>query len=299
MGYECIGEEILTHSLFGDIENTETHKKYFIRLSDFSNNYGCNFEVLNQFSPDEIHGLVGADVAGTLYTVNIKQLDSGLVLMETRLGCTPMGKTDTIETSDRTNSVMSVHVNDAKISDLWRLDTLVILDPGEKGRREVLEMAAEEYFNRCVKLDADRRYVVSLPWIQGHPPLPTCKNVAERRLKGCINSLKRSGNLEAYEEVFKEWLQEDVNSSYEEREHYFPYRAVMKENSTTRLRPVFDGSAREKNSPSINDCLEKGPYTVELIPTIMNRFKLKKIGVVADIRRAILQIGLARVVGHI
>ncbi|XP_035217115.1 uncharacterized protein LOC118190505 [Stegodyphus dumicola] len=152
-------------------------------------------------------------------------------------------------------------------------------------------MAAEEHFNRSVKLDVDGRYVVSLPWIQGHPPLTTCKNVSERRLKGCVESLKRNGNLEAYEEVFREYLQEGVieevkNSCKEESEHFLPHRAVVKENSTTRVRAVFDGSAIEKNSPSIKDCLEKGPNTVELIPAIMNRFRLKKIGVVADIRRA-------------
>ncbi|XP_035214247.1 uncharacterized protein LOC118188023 [Stegodyphus dumicola] len=159
-------------------------------------------------------------------------------------------------------------------------------------------MAAEEHFNRSVKLHVDGRYVVSLPWVQGHPPLPTCKNVAERRLKGCVESLKRNGNLEAYEEVFREWLQEGVieevkNSCKEESEHFLLHRAVEKENSTTRVRPIFDGLAREKNSPSINNCLEKDPNIVKLIPAIMNRFRLKKIGVVADIRRAFLQIRLS------
>ncbi|XP_035216538.1 uncharacterized protein LOC118189930 [Stegodyphus dumicola] len=269
-------------------------KKYKIFLSDLND----KVDLLYQLSPDEVHGLVGADVVGKLCTGNIKQLYSCLVLMETRLGWTLMGKTDTIETSDSTNSVMSLHVNDAKISDLWRLDALGILDPGENGSRQELEMAAEEHFNRSVKLDVDGRYVVSLPWIQGHPPLPTCKNVAERRLKGCVESLKRNGNLEAYEELFREWLQEGVieevkDSCKEESEHFLPHRAVVKENSTKRVRPVFDGSAREKNSPSINDCMEKGPNTVELIPAVMNRFRLKKIGVVANIRRAFLQIGLS------
>ncbi|GFS51650.1 integrase catalytic domain-containing protein [Trichonephila inaurata madagascariensis] len=248
MRYECIAEENLTHSLFGGKETAETHKRYLISLSDFSDKYRCNFEVLNQeiicsgipriprgnfikeikkhkiflsdlnsqvdllyqFSPDEIHGLIGADVLGKLYTGNIKQLKSDLVLVETRLGWTLMGKTDAGESTDSTNSVMSLHVNDAKISDLWRLDTLGILDPGEKGTRQELEKAAEEHFNRSVKMDSDGRYVVSLPWIQGHPPLPTCRNLAERRLKNCINSLKKTGNLEAYEGVFSEWLQEGV-----------------------------------------------------------------------------------------
>ncbi|GFY48717.1 integrase catalytic domain-containing protein [Trichonephila inaurata madagascariensis] len=289
MRYECIAEENLTHSLFGGKETAETHKRCLISLSDFSDKYRCNFEVLNQevicsgilriprgnfikeikkhkiflsdlnsqvdllyqFSPDEIHGLIGADVLGKLYTGNIKQLKSDLVLEETRLGWTLMGKTDAGDSTDSTNSVMSLHVNDAKISDLWRLDTLGILDPGEKGTRQELEKAAEEHFNR-----------------------------------------------KAYEGVFSEWLQEGVieevkNYCNDKSDHYLPHRAVIKENSTTRVRPVFDGSAREKNSPSINDCLEKRQNTVELIPAIMNRFRFKKIGVVADIRRAFLQIGLS------
>ena len=46
---------------------------------------------------------------------------------------------------------MPLHVNDAKIADLWQLDTLGILDTGEKSSRQELEMAAKEHFKRCVK----------------------------------------------------------------------------------------------------------------------------------------------------
>ncbi|GFS56828.1 uncharacterized protein TNIN_63661 [Trichonephila inaurata madagascariensis] len=58
-------------------------------------------------------------------------------------------------------------------------------------------------------MDSDGRYVVSLPWIRPSPPYSRAKS-AERRLKNCINSLKKTGNLEAYEGVFSEWLQEGV-----------------------------------------------------------------------------------------
>ncbi|GFY44966.1 hypothetical protein TNIN_226141 [Trichonephila inaurata madagascariensis] len=57
---------------------------------------------------------------------------------------------------------MSLHVSDAKISDLWRLDTLGILDPGEKGTSRQEREGREEHFNRSVKMDSDGRYVVSL-----------------------------------------------------------------------------------------------------------------------------------------
>ncbi|GFX86109.1 uncharacterized protein TNCV_2341781 [Trichonephila clavipes] len=49
---------------------------------------------------------------------------------------------------------------------------------------------------------------------------------------------------------------------------------------------------KKKNSSSINECLEKGPNMVELIPTIVNKFRLRKFGITADIEKAFLQIGL-------
>ncbi|GFY27782.1 uncharacterized protein TNCV_242481 [Trichonephila clavipes] len=49
---------------------------------------------------------------------------------------------------------------------------------------------------------------------------------------------------------------------------------------------------RQKNSSSINECFEKGPNMVELIPTIINKFRLRKFSIIADIETAFLQIGL-------
>ncbi|GFX80556.1 uncharacterized protein TNCV_3929641 [Trichonephila clavipes] len=127
-----------------------------------------------------------------------------------------------------------------------------------------LEEAAKDHFARHVTRDADGRYVVSLPWIQGHPFLSNCRNLAERRLKNCVRSLERSKNLGKYEAVFHSWQNEDIieevqNVADKKNEHYLPHHPVCKDNSTTKIRPVFDGSAKEKNSSSINECLEKGP----------------------------------------
>ncbi|GFW35564.1 uncharacterized protein TNCV_2462061 [Trichonephila clavipes] len=92
---------------------------------------------------------------------------------------------------------------------------------------------------------------------------------------------QKVGKLSDYEEVFNEWENEDIIEKVEshqeiDEEHYLPHRPVFKENSTTKVRPVFDGSAKEKNSPSINDCLEKGPNLIELIPSLINRFRFGK-----------------------
>lgn len=75
--------------------------------------------------------------------------------------------------------------------------------------------------------------------------------------------------------------------------HYLPHRPVVKMTSvTTKIRPVFDASAREKGKPSLNDCLEKGPNLIEEIRTLLLRFKKHEIRVTSDIKKAFLQIGL-------
>ncbi|GFW87490.1 uncharacterized protein TNCV_1301351 [Trichonephila clavipes] len=174
-----------------------------------------------------------------------------------------------MEKERHSNVFLSLHVSDNCIKDLWSLDVLGIKDPFEKKTRIELEEAAKDHFARHVTRDADGRYVVSLPWIQGHPFLSNCRNLAERRLKNCVRSLERSKNLRKYEAVFHSWQNEDIieevqNVADKKNEHYLPHHPVYKDNSTTKIRPVFDGSAKEKNSSSINECLEKGPNMIGL-----------------------------------
>ncbi|GBM23887.1 hypothetical protein AVEN_208517-1 [Araneus ventricosus] len=62
--------------------------------------------------------------------------------------------------------------------------------------------------------------------------------------------------------------------------------------SSMKIRPVFDASAKTPNHPSLNDCLETRLNLIETIPSVLARFRLHKIGVISDIKRAFLQISL-------
>ncbi|GIY78875.1 uncharacterized protein CDAR_475171 [Caerostris darwini] len=70
-------------------------------------------------------------------------------------------------------------------------------------------------------------------------------------------------------------------------------RQRLTSNQTSRIRPVFDASAKEGNEPSLNDNLIKGLNLIELIPDIIDRFRLHKIGLSADIEKAFLQLSVA------
>ncbi|XP_055928617.1 uncharacterized protein LOC129959750 [Argiope bruennichi] len=74
----------------------------------------------------------------------------------------------------------------------------------------------------------------------------------------------------------KEGIVEELNSEdlKDSKCHYLPHRPVIKDYLTTRIRPVFDGSAKSKGSPSLNDCLVTDPNLAELIPSLINRFRI-------------------------
>ncbi|GFV90459.1 uncharacterized protein TNCV_50341 [Trichonephila clavipes] len=117
--------------------------------------------------------------------------------------------------------------------------------------------------------DISGRYEVALPWVLDNKLLSSNRKLAENRLESTKRKLIATGKFEEYQDVLDLWLSgkiiEEVNDDKENFVHYLPHRPVIKENSTSKIRPVFDASARTKGSPSLNDCLEKGPNFIEEI----------------------------------
>jgi len=83
---------------------------------------------------------------------------------------------------------------------------------------------------------------------------------------------------------------EEVLENEERHGEYSPHRGVFKDNSTTNMRPVFDASCKLMVGLSLNDCLSEGINMHELIPQIMLRFPLRRLGVISNIKQGFLQI---------
>ncbi|GFS59089.1 integrase catalytic domain-containing protein [Trichonephila clavipes] len=119
-----------------------------------------------------------------------------------------------------------------------------------------------------------------------------------KRLESSTKKLHQETLFTAYDDVFKEWellgiIENDpVDSSSHLHGHYLPHRPIVKQHGTTKIRPVFDASARQIGSPSLNQCLESGPNLLELIPNLPLRFREHKYGIVTDIEKAFLQISV-------
>ncbi|GFT34281.1 uncharacterized protein TNCV_2157471 [Trichonephila clavipes] len=153
--------------------------------------------------------------------------------------------------------------------------------------------------NNKMKILPDGRYEVKLPWKCNSENLPSNKELTWKRHLRMMNKLRNGKFFEDYKSVFRQWEDLNIIERVPEVElnnecHYLPHRPVIKlDRSTTKIRPVFDASAREKGKPSLNDCLYKGVNLIELIPDILDRFRMYPVGIVADIEKAFLMLSVA------
>ena len=138
----------------------------------------------------------------------------------------------------------------------------------------------------------DRHYEVGLPWKEGCLPQPNHYGMCVTRLQSLDTKLKKEPNLlqeyDNIQEQRKKGIIEIVPTPNEEtlegRQvdckiatkgiHYSPHHAVIREHETTKVRIVYDGSAKNsKDERSLNDCLEVGENYIPHIFTMLTNFR--------------------------
>ena len=78
------------------------------------------------------------------------------------------------------------------------------------------------------------------------------------------------------------------------RSNYIPHRPVVRtDKNITKIRAVFYALCAVKGRPSLNDCLHQGPNLLARTFDVMLRFCFNKIGVIADIEKAFLNIEIS------
>lgn len=292
-----------------------------IHLKNLDNSYACNFLVLKkniicdtipglenvelinclqdrnisitdvQSKQNSIDILIGDDVAGKWFTGKKVELENGVIAFQTFLEWKIMGKLPQ-ETPRVDNAILvvSLHVQEADVSELWRLDTISIEDPIEKVNKIIRDKRTLKTLMETVRLTMDGLYEVELPFKENHIEVSSNFSISHRRLLKTVEKLKGKNLFKAYNDNFEEWLlggiiEEVLETVDTESGHYLPHRPVIKPNSTTEIRPVFDASAHGVGFPSLNQCLERGPNLIELVPSTLNRFREYEIGVVSDIKK--------------
>ncbi|XP_073963074.1 uncharacterized protein [Choristoneura fumiferana] len=324
LGLKPVSKETLSHCLFGGIETKkQSFNCYEFTVASLDNEFQCKITALDKsticgyiprlntnhelFQELKKHNialsdvgeeatptiglLIGADYAGFLLTDSFIRLNNNLVAMKNKFGWTLQGPI--MNACSVMTNVVSANL---QLSELWDLETLGIRDPAEVASKTKSDSIIMDQFRNSIKINNEGRYEVDLPWKPNHGELLDNKQLAERRLMSTTQRLLKLNEFDNYCQVFEDWLKEGVIEEVNDTarpKHYLSHHAVIKSSSlTTRVRPVFDASARDRNGNSLNSFLEKGINCLELIPKLLIKFRKYAIGITSDIKKAFLQISL-------
>lgn len=142
------------------------------------------------------------------------------------------------------------------------------------------------------------RYKVHLPFKPNPPVLGESRDQAAQRLFQLEKRLEKSPELRnEYNEAMRDYLRAghmskvNLNLTDIQTSYYIPHQAVIRpESSTTKMRIVFDASAKTSSGRSLNDNLHCGPKLQQDLPSIVLRFRLHAIVFTTDVKQMFRQI---------
>lgn len=254
-----------------------------LRLAD------SNFNV-----PGPVDALVGVDVFCRIFKGD--RLDctpKGPTAFKTKLGWIVMGNVlGSIPVS--ISSLMCNSALEHQIRKFWEIDELS-LSPKMSDE----DALCESIFKNTHAREPNGRYIVRLPFKSASPTFGNSFTLAHCRLLSLERRLSRSPELrKEYNCFMQDYLDaghmELIDNPVVNKAYYIPHHCVLKPtSSTTRLRVVFDASARPSDGPSLNDQLLVGPKLQADINSILLRFRLHRVAFIADIKQMYRQVALS------
>ncbi|XP_045541461.1 uncharacterized protein LOC123722953 [Papilio machaon] len=164
------------------------------------------------------------------------------------------------------------------------------------------ERQCEEHFKKTHTRNTDGRYKVRLPFKdEDAPNLGNSRQLALKRLHQMENKFKR---IPEFHEEYCKFMRQYESLGHMEivpeiekknRAYYLPHHAILRASSlTTKLRVVFDGSAKPVDGNSLNDELLIGPPLQQDIRALVTRWRQHKYCLVADIQQMYRQILISK-----
>ncbi|XP_072152708.1 uncharacterized protein [Bemisia tabaci] len=177
---------------------------------------------------------------------------------------------------------------DNALCKFWEIESI-----SQKRAPDPAEIACENLFAQQHSRTPQGRYVVPLPFSGDPKNLGSNRAQALKQYLSLERRLKKDPPLyEAYQNFFSEYLSlGHMKLADKPSKYIIPHHPVIKESSsTTKVRAVFNGSARDENQRSLNDFLMKGPKLQRDIPDIIFNFRLQPIALCCDIKMMYRQV---------
>ena len=153
----------------------------------------------------------------------------------------------------------------------------------------------EQHFSNHTLRDEIGRYIVTLPKKFNHDSLGSSKSLALKRFYSLEKRLLKNPELKRdYAQFMTEYESlghmRPATPSLS-KVYHIPHYPVFKASSTsTKLRVVFDASALSTSGLSLNDTLEVGPTVQPDLLSIVLRFRLRDVALIADIVKMYRQV---------
>lgn len=248
--------------------------------------------------PNKIDILLGAEHYHQLLTIGQIQLSKQLpILQNTVFGWIVAGKVHKKHVANASCGICTTDENlESSIARLWELDEVNT----NKKPLTIAERQCEEHFSQHTFKTHQNHFVVRIPFHQNPIALGDSHGIALNRFLAIERRLEKNPELKAkYTEFMDEYESLGHMTKLETKSiispnYFIPHHCVLKpESSTTKLRVVFDASAKTSSGHSLNDLMYTGPTIQSELFSILLRFRMPRFVFTTDIEKMYRQVLVA------
>ncbi|XP_073841434.1 uncharacterized protein [Musca autumnalis] len=220
------------------------------------------------------------------------------ILQNTALGWIVGGLIEQTST-DVTPAALTCAIFDSETSLEQAIEKLWKLEEVEASEEVMspLEKLCESHYNQHVQTDEYGRFIVRLPFRESPTALGKSHAMAYNRFMSLERRLLQKEDIRSqYIKFMQEYeqlghMQTIDVGTVSNKKYFIPHHCVLKPDSTTtKLRVVFDASAKTSSSCSLNDLMYTGPTVQSELFSILLRFRLPKFVFTTDIEKMYKQI---------
>lgn len=276
-----------------------------------------NAEILNTINPCEcadpdfssnrkIDMILGSEIFFELLCIGqIKPAGTRAIWQKTVFGWILSGRVQGEQINPKPTCMSTMVSSDNSIQNqvqkFWELEE--VIEPKERRKYNAEESKCETHFLKTCSREPNGRFTLKLPFRDNIQQLGESCFMATKRFYQMERKLNDNSELKLeYVRFMREYqnlghmtLSNDKNiHSKEHPQVFLPHHPIIRtESSTTKIRVVFDASAKTSSNISLNDTLMIGATIQDDLRGILMRFRIHQVVLTADIEKMYRQINVS------